>query len=78
MTFSVGDKVLLNRLEDWFYNGMEANEASGLKALVGQTWTVEGFDDSSGTYELVYEHLSRSISPLEWVSVSPDWISRID
>ena len=78
--FKVGDRVVLQRLDDWFFDKMEPGTASFLKSCVGRVTTIEGFD-AYGHVELTYlvsadERLLGHQSYSHTVWVEPGWIKK--
>ena len=76
--YAKGDRVRLVKLEDEFYVGIDADDVARLKTLVGRVWKVDGIVEAYGLVELLYKHPPGEVTPLEWVSVPPDWIERIE
>jgi hypothetical protein len=71
-----GDVVLLVRLEPEFFNGIDVDDVSRLKAIIGKKWTVEGFEPQTGFIELLFAHPEGSKISFDWVTVPPEWIER--
>ena len=75
--FKVGDRVVLLRLDDWFFNKLEPTTVSFLKACVGQETLIADFDDY-GHAEL--EFTDRNAAPgsgMHFVWVDPSWIKKV-
>jgi hypothetical protein len=75
-SFVDGDKVRLLRLDEEFFVGIDPEDVSRLKRLVGLEWTVSGRSEH-GHVEIEFVHASDSPTPLEWVCVPPSWIERV-
>lgn len=52
--FPVGDRVLLTKLEDWFFRGMDQDDCEVLRSCIGRTTDTIGFDEY-GHAELEFE-----------------------
>jgi hypothetical protein len=71
--FKIGDHVRLVRLEDWFFKGISAEQATFLRSCIGGTARIGSFDEQ-GHVELEFR---RSASNVHFISVDQSWIEKV-
>ncbi len=77
MRLEVGDRVRLLKLEDWFFDGIPAEDVEFLRSCVGRATELIGFDEY-GHAELEFV---RSAGDRDYRShtvwVDPRWVEKV-
>lgn len=76
--FKIGDRVRLLKLEDWFFNGIPADEVNFLKSCVGSATDIIGFDDyGHAELEFAASNQGEGRCCLHTIWVEQSWIERV-